>query len=257
MLEIRDVETYYDSSYVLQGVSLDVPDRSLVALLGRNGVGKTTLVRSIMGLTPAASGSIVLAGVDITATPTHLITRMGVGLVPQGRLIFPTLTAEENLMIGVDPSHQGDWTLSRVYSLFPNLAARHRNRGSQLSGGEQQMLAIGRALMTNPRLLLLDEPSEGLAPMLVRQVAETIRRLRSEGMAILLVEQNLHLALELADKVYIMTKGRVVYEGLPEELAGDDRTKEEQLGIGGDQGPDFGTGFDGMSPKPLSEQSET
>jgi branched-chain amino acid transport system ATP-binding protein len=126
-----------------------------------------------------------------------------------------------------------------------------------LSGGEQQMLAIGRALMTNPRLLLLDEPSEGLAPMLVRQVAETIRRLRSEGMAILLVEQNLHLALELADKVYIMTKGRVVYEGLPEELAGDDRTKEEQLGIGGDQGPDFGTGFDGMSPKPLSEQSET
>ena len=257
MLEVRDVETYYGSSYVLQGVSLDVPDGSLVALLGRNGVGKTTLVRSIMGLTPAASGSIVLAGVDITATPTHLITRMGVGLVPQGRLIFPTLTVEENLMIGVDPSHQDDWTLGRVYSLFPNLAARRRNRGSQLSGGEQQMLAIGRALMTNPRLLLLDEPSEGLAPMLVRQVAETIRRLRSKGMSILLVEQNLHLALELADRVYIMTKGRVVYEGLPDELAGDDRTKEEQLGIGGEQGPDFGAGFDGVLPKALSEQSET
>jgi branched-chain amino acid transport system ATP-binding protein len=239
MLEVRDVETYYGSSYVLQGVSLDVPDRSLVALLGRNGVGKTTLVRSIMGLTPAASGSIALDGVDITATPTHLITRRGVGLVPQGRLIFPTLTVEENLTIGVRPSRPGDWTLDRVCSLFPNLAVRRRNRGSQLSGGEQQMLAIGRALMTNPRLLLLDEPSEGLAPMLVRQVAETIRRLRNEGMSILLVEQNLHLALELADKVYIMTKGRVVYEGLPDELARDDRIKEQELGIGGEGGPDL------------------
>jgi branched-chain amino acid transport system ATP-binding protein len=188
-----------------------VPDRSLVALLGQNGVGKTTLVRSIMGLTPAASGSIVLGGIDITATPTHLITRMGVGLVPQGRLVFPTLTVEENLMIGVRASHQGDWILDRVCFLFPNLAARSRNRGSQLSGGELQMLAIGRALMTNPRLLLLDEPSEGLAPMLVRQVAETIRQLRSQGMSILLVEQNLHLALE----------------------------KEQELGIGGEGGPDL------------------
>jgi branched-chain amino acid transport system ATP-binding protein len=235
MLEVRDVETYYGSSYVLQGVSLEVPDRSLVALLGRNGVGKTTLVRSVTGLTPAASGSILLGGVDITATPTHVITRMGVGLVPQGRLIFPTLTVEENLTIGVRPSSQGDWTLDRVWSLFPPLAARRRNRGNQLSGGEQQMLAIGRALMTNPRLLLLDEPSEGLAPMLVRQLAETIRRLRTAGMSILLVEQNLPLALELADKVYIMTKGRVVYEGLPDELAKDEGTKEHQLGIGGER----------------------
>jgi branched-chain amino acid transport system ATP-binding protein len=234
MLEVRDVETYYGSSYVLQGVSLDVPDRSLVALLGRNGVGKTTLVRTITGLTPAASGSIWLGGEDITAKPTHVITRMGVGLVPQGRLIFPTLTVEENLMIGVRPSAQGDWTLDRAWSLFPPLAERRKHRGSQLSGGEQQMLAIGRALMTNPRLLLLDEPSEGLAPMLVRQVAETIRRLRAEGMSILLVEQNLRVALELADRVYIMTKGRVVYEGLPDELAKDERTKEQQLGIGGE-----------------------
>jgi len=237
MLEVRDVETYYGSSYILQGVSLDVPDRFLVALLGRNGVGKTTLVRSIMGLTPAASGSIVLDGVDITTTPTHVITRMGVGLVPQGRLIFSTLTVEENLTIGVRPSHQGDWTLDRVCSLFPNLEARRRNRGSQLSGGEQQMLAIGRALMTNPRLLLMDEPSEGLAPLLVRQVAETIRRLRTQGISILLVEQNLHLALELADKVYIMTKGRVVYEGLPDELARDDQVKEQELGIGVEREP--------------------
>ena len=235
MLQVRDIETYYGSSYVLQGVSLDVPDRALVALLGRNGVGKTTLVRSIMGLTPAAAGSIVLAGVEITAAPTHRITRMGVGLVPQGRLIFPTLTVEENLTIGVRPSRPGAWTLERAFALFPPLAARRRNRGNQLSGGEQQMLAIGRALMTNPRLLLLDEPSEGLAPMLVRQVAQTIRRLRTEGMAILLVEQNLRLALELADTVYIMTKGRVVYEGLPDQLATDERTKEQLLGIGGER----------------------
>jgi branched-chain amino acid transport system ATP-binding protein len=235
MLEVRGVETYYGSSYVLQGVSLDVPDRSLIALLGRNGVGKTTLVRSIMGLTPAASGSIRLDGVEITATPTHVITRMGVGLVPQGRLIFPTLTVEENLTIGVRPSTHGEWALERIYALFPLLAARRGNRGSQLSGGEQQMLAIGRALMTNPKLLLLDEPSEGLAPILVRQVAETIRRLRTEGMSILLVEQNLRMALVLADKVYIMTKGRVVYEGLPDELAKDERTKEQQLGIGGER----------------------
>jgi branched-chain amino acid transport system ATP-binding protein len=233
MLDVRSVETYYGSSYVLQGVSLDVPDRSLVALLGRNGAGKSTLVRSIMGLTPAASGSISFDGVDITALSTHLISRMGVGLVPQGRMIFPTLTAQENLTIGVRSSGRDGRMLDRVWALFPNLAARRSNRGSQLSGGEQQMLAIGRALATNPRLLLLDEPSEGLAPMLVRQIAETIRQLRTEGMSILLVEQNLGLALELADKVCIMSKGRVVYAGLPRELAKDERAKEQHLGIGG------------------------
>ena len=232
MLRVREVETYYGSSYVLQGASLEVADGSLVALLGRNGVGKTTLVRSIMGLTPAASGSIVFDEVDITAAPTHVIARMGVGLVPQGRMIFPTLTVEENLTLGARPGSDG-WTLDRIWALFPNLAARRSNRGTELSGGEQQMLAIGRALMTSPRLLLLDEPSEGLAPMTVRQVAETIHRLRNEGMSILLVEQNLRLALQLADKVYIMTKGRIVYEGLPDELAKDERTQAQQLGIGG------------------------
>ena len=233
MLRVREVETYYGSSYVLQGASLEVADGSLVALLGRNGVGKTTLVRSIMGLTPAASGSIVFDEVDITAAPTHVIARMGVGLVPQGRMIFPTLTVEENLTLGARCSGSDGWTLDRIWALFPNLAARRSNRGTELSGGEQQMLAIGRALMTSPRLLLLDEPSEGLAPMMVRQVAETIHRLRNEGMSILLVEQNLRLALQLADKVYIMTKGRVVYEGLPDELAKDERTQAQQLGIGG------------------------
>jgi branched-chain amino acid transport system ATP-binding protein len=235
MLEARGVETYYGSSYILQGVSLDVPDQSLVALLGRNGVGKTTLVRSITALTPAAGGTISLNGVNITAKPTNVITKMGVGLVPQGRWIFPTLTVEENLTVGARGSGKDGWTLDRVYSLFSNLANRRKNRGNQLSGGEQQMLAIGRALMTNPKLLLLDEPSEGLAPIIVRQVAETIRKLRGEGMSILLVEQNLRLALEFADKIYIMTKGRVVYEGLPAELDKDEKAKELYLGIGGEK----------------------
>jgi branched-chain amino acid transport system ATP-binding protein len=236
MLEVREVETYYGKSYVLQGVSLDVPDRSLVAILGRNGVGKTTLIRSIMGLTPAAAGRIRFDGLDITGMPANLIARRGVAWVPQGRMIFPTLTVEENLTVGVHASPRGAWTLDRIYGLFPNLSTRAHHRGNELSGGEQQMLAIGRALMTNPKLLLLDEPSEGLAPMLVRQVAETIRRLRMEGMAILLVEQNLHLALEFADKVYIMIKGRVAYEGLPADVARDEQTKEQLLGIGSEQG---------------------
>ena len=235
MLEVRGVETYYGSSYILQGVSLDVPDRSLVALLGRNGVGKTTLVRSVAALTPAAAGSIKLDGVDITARSANVISRMGVGLVPQGRMIFPSLTVEENLTIGARAGSHHGWTLGRVYALFPNLAARRRNHGNQLSGGEQQMLAIGRALMTNPRLLLMDEPSEGLAPILVRQMADTIRQLRTEGISILLVEQNLRLAMELADNIYIMTKGRVVYEGLPEELARNEQARELYLGIGGER----------------------
>src|SRR5690606_33928172 len=184
MLEVRNIATYYGSSYVLQGVSLDVPDGTLVALLARNGVGQTRLVRAIMGLAPAASGSSRLNGVAITRERPEAIAHMGVGLVPQGRLIFPTLTVEENLTIGAWRTVEGGWTLDRIYTLFPNLAARRKNRGNQLSGGEQQMLAIGRALMTNPKLLLLDEPSEGLAPLLVRQVGETIAQLRAEGISI-------------------------------------------------------------------------
>lgn len=231
-LRVIDVETYYGDSYVLQGVSLEVPSGSLVALMGRNGVGKTTLIRSIMGLTPARSGKILLDDVDITRLRTDAIARMGVGLVPQGRHVFPSLTVKENLLIGVRGGMQGGWTLDKIYELFPNLAARERHRGNQLSGGEQQMVAIGRALMTNPRLLLMDEPSEGLAPLLVQQVGQVIRRLREKGISILLVEQNLHLALDLAEKIYIMVKGKIVYEGLPEELDRDDTVKRTYLGIG-------------------------
>lgn len=231
MLEVRDVETYYESSYVLQGVSLDVPDGLLVAVLGRNGVGKTTLIRTVMGLTPPASGKIDFDGRDITRAAPESVAHAGIGLVPQGRMIFPTLTVEENLLIGARDGAGTGWGLDRVYDLFPNLTQRRMNRGSQISGGEQQMLAIGRALMTNPRLLLLDEPSEGLAPLLVRQIARAIKEARGEGLSVLLVEQKLRFALELADYVYVMSKGRIVFQGEPHSLANDRSAQEEFLGI--------------------------
>lgn len=232
MLKLNGVETYYGYSYVLQGVSLEVPTGSLIALLGRNGVGKTTLIRSIIGLTPAYAGQILLRETEITHLRPDLIARMGVGLVPQGRQIFPSLSVLENLMIGARGNRRQSWTLDRVLTLFPQLAERRNHRGNQLSGGEQQMLAIGRALMSNPQLLLMDEPSEGLAPKLVRDVGATIRQLRQEGISILLVEQNLGLATELADRVYVMMKGAVVYEGAPAALAADEKAKEQYLGIG-------------------------
>lgn len=231
MLEVRDVETYYESSYVLQGVSLDVPDGLLVAVLGRNGVGKTTLIRTVMGLTPPASGKIDFDGRDITRAAPESVAHAGIGLVPQGRMIFPTLTVEENLLIGARDGAGTGWGLDRVYDLFPNLTQRRTNRGSQISGGEQQMLAIGRALMTNPRLLLLDEPSEGLAPLLVREIARAIKEARGEGLSVLLVEQKLRFALELADYVYVMSKGRIVFQGEPHSLANDRSAQEEFLGI--------------------------
>lgn len=231
MLEVRDVETYYESSYVLQGVSLDVPDGLLVAVLGRNGVGKTTLIRTVMGLTPPASGKIDFDGRDITRAAPESVAHAGIGLVPQGRMIFPTLTVEENLLIGARDGAGTGWGLDRVYDLFPNLTQRKTNRGSQISGGEQQMLAIGRALMTNPRLLLLDEPSEGLAPLLVREIARAIEEARGEGLSVLLVEQKLRFALELADYVYVMSKGRIVFQGEPHSLANDRSAQEEFLGV--------------------------
>jgi branched-chain amino acid transport system ATP-binding protein len=232
MLEVEDVETYYGYSYVLQGVSLQVPDGSLVALLGRNGVGKTTLIRSIMGLTPASAGRIVLNDTDITHLRPNIIARLGVGLVPQGRMIFPSLSVMENLNIGARGSlGRTGWALERVLALFPQLAQRLSNRGNELSGGEQQMLAIGRALMSNPRLLLMDEPSEGLAPKLVHDLAATVRQLRKEGISVLLVEQNLALATELADKVYVMMKGAIVYEGSAAALAADATAQERYLGV--------------------------
>jgi len=231
MLKVSGLETYYGSSYVLQGISLEVADGTLVSVLGRNGVGKTTLVKTILGLVAARSGTVNFDGTDITRRAPEDIARRGIALVPQGRIIFPTLTVEENLLIGARETEYGDWTIDKVYDLFSNLAVRKDNRGTQLSGGEQQMLAIGRALMTNPKLLLMDEPSEGLAPLLVEQVSEAIKEARGPDVSVLLVEQKLRFALSLSDRVYLMTKGKVVYEGDPSELSRDKEAQERYLGL--------------------------
>lgn len=235
MIAVSGLHTYRGLNYVLQGVDLDIADRQCTALLGRNGMGKTTLVQTIMGLLRPRSGSIQLDGKDITGRPPFVIARQGVALVPQGRHVFPSLSAEENLTLGArNPASGGDagsWTLERVYELFPNLAARRRNRGGQLSGGEQQMLAIARALLTNPKLLLMDEPSEGLAPVIVDRVGDIIAELREQGLAIFLVEQNYGLAIRSADTVSILANGAVVWRGAPGKLDADPGTREAYLGV--------------------------
>ncbi|HEX2028689.1 MAG TPA: ABC transporter ATP-binding protein [Nitriliruptorales bacterium] len=218
LLAVRDLDVYYGAAHVLQGVDLDVGCGQVLALFGRNGAGKTTLVHAVMGMVHPAGGSVRFDGHELAGRPAHVIARHGVALVPQGRRIFPTLTVGENLALATRAVGPGGWTLDRVYSLFPLLRARHRHRGTQLSGGEQQMLALGRALLQNPRLLLLDEPSEGLAPRVVEQITEALAELRSSGLPALLVEQNLGMALQLADTAAIMTKGRIAWRGSAEEF---------------------------------------
>jgi len=231
LLDVDDIHTYYEHSHILQGVTLRAPAGRVTAVLGRNGVGKTTLMRSVIGFTPPRSGSIRFAGEPIERLPSHLIARRGVGLVPQGRRVFPSLTVEENLRLGGLPAREGRWNLATVYELFPRLRERSGNYGGQLSGGEQQMVAIGRALMANPALLLMDEPSEGLAPLIVRELERTIARLKETGLAIVLVEQNLPLALGVADAAYVISKGRVVFDGDPNVIRDDDRVRTTYLGI--------------------------
>ncbi len=240
MLEVTDVHSYYGGAHVLQGVSLTVPDEKVIALLGRNGMGKTTLMRSIMGASPpeVRAGSILYGGEELIGKSSHRIASLGLGLVPQGRRIFPSLTVVENLtMSSRVPKSNGDgdkkivWDLERVYELFPRLAERTKHWGDQLSGGELQMLAIARALMTNPDMLLMDEPSEGLAPLLVQQLRDKIIELKTSGLPIFLVEQNLGLALAVADEVYIMESGQIVYKGEPEELNSNDKIKRRYLGV--------------------------
>jgi branched-chain amino acid transport system ATP-binding protein len=228
MLKVEQLHAYYGDSHILQGVTLEVGQGQVVGLLGRNGAGKTTTIRSVIGELRPRRGRVVLFGQDVTGAPPERIARLGVGLVPQGRGIFPTLTVRENLLLAARP---GPWTEERVYALFPNLRMRRGHRGAQLSGGEQQMLAIGRALLTNPRLLLLDEPSEGLAPLLVREIGGVIQRLRAEGLAILLVEQHLPMALRVADRLYVLNKGQIVYQGLPAQLRADEHVKHTFLGV--------------------------
>jgi branched-chain amino acid transport system ATP-binding protein len=234
MLELLDIHTYYGESYVLCGVTLKIPEGSVVALLGRNGMGKTTTIRSIIGLTPPRRGRVLYGEKNITSFPPEKIAKLGIGLVPQGRYIFPSLSVEENLTMAARGAGKKDsWSLDKVYSLFPILKERARCRGTLLSGGEQQMLAIGRALMTNPQLLLMDEPSEGLAPRVVKEVGRIIYQLKQKGFSILLVEQNLPMALRIADYLYILSNGEVVYESTPQDLRGNDEVKRKYIGVSG------------------------
>jgi branched-chain amino acid transport system ATP-binding protein len=232
MLEVDDVHTYYGASHVLQGVSLTVGDGEAVAVLGRNGAGKTTLIRSIVGFTPPRRGRVRLDGRDITRLPSHRIARLGVGVVPQGRRVFPSLDVREHLAVGARPGSGAGWTIDRILDLLPRLRERLRHRGGKLSGGEQSMLACGRALVGNPRILLLDEPSEGLAPLLVRELGRILRELKAGGTSILLVEQNLSFALDVADRVHVMSRGHIVHAAAPDALRRDEAVKRRYLGIG-------------------------
>jgi branched-chain amino acid transport system ATP-binding protein len=231
LLAVNDIHTYYGDSYVLQGVSFSVEAGQVVALLGRNGVGKTTTVQTILGLPAPRMGEIYLRDRKISGLPTYEIVRGGVGWVPQGHRIFPTLTVGENLALAARHARAGAWTLTRIYELFPSLAERQNLRGSHLSGGEQQMLAIGRALIQNPDLILMDEPSEGLSPRLVEDIGEVVLRLNREGCAVFLVEQNLAFGLRVAHSVLVMNKGRIVFSGEPSQLAADEATCRQYLGL--------------------------
>ncbi len=229
MLEVSEIHTYYGESHVLQGVSLAVERGQVVALLGRNGMGKTTLIRSLIGFTPPRQGRVIFKGTDITRFPPFRSVAMGMGLVPQGRRIFPSLTVLENLSVAT----KGDgWSLERIFALFPRLKERLSHPGNKLSGGEQQMLAIARALMTNPDLLLMDEPTEGLAPLLVREVGRAIAELKGQGLSILLVEQSLPFALRVADHVHVLSRGRIVHTSSPAALLANEEVKSRFLGLG-------------------------
>ena len=231
MLKIEGINTYYGDSQILFDLSLEVPEGKIISVLGRNGMGKTTVCRSIMGLTPPESGSIKFKGQEISKTDTHKISRMGLAYVPQGRGIFASLSVKENLTVGARGQDKPNaWTLERVYDFFPILEKRQAMPGNLLSGGEQQMLAVGRALMTNPDLLIMDEPSEGLAPLIIKQIGEVITRLKGQ-LTVFLVEQNFNMALSVADDVYIIGKGEVVHHCKPEELRHDEETKSKWLGV--------------------------
>jgi branched-chain amino acid transport system ATP-binding protein len=229
VLEVEDIHTYYGASHVLQGISLRVDEGEVLTILGRNGMGKTTLIRSIIGFSPPRRGAVRFRGADITRWPSYRMVAAGMALVPQGRRVFPSLSVRENLEVAA--GGRGRWDLARVTDLFPRLGERAGNRAGKLSGGEQQMLAIGRALMTNPTLLLLDEPTEGLAPLMVREVARVLGELRREGLSLLLVEQNLPLALSVADRALILSRGQIVYSGTPAELSANDDVKSRYLGV--------------------------
>ncbi len=233
MLEVRDLQTAYGRSQVLFGISFDVKESQVITLLGRNGMGKTTTVRSIMGMTPPRGGKISFRQKEITQFPSYRIAQAGIGLVPEGRQVFPNLTVRENLVATASNRRNASeaWTLERVFSLFPNLKDRKANLGNQLSGGEQQMLAIGRALMTNPRLLILDEATEGLAPLVRVEIYQSIARLKASGMALLLIDKDVRALTRVADRHYVLEKGRVVWTGDSRELSENQDIQHRYLGV--------------------------
>jgi branched-chain amino acid transport system ATP-binding protein len=220
VLEVEGLNTFYGKSHILHGVGMTVREGELVTLLGRNGAGKTTTLRSLIGLTRPREGTVRVFGKDVTGWPPFRIANLGVGYVPEGRRIFASLTVEENLRVPAE--RPGPWTIPKIYELFPRLKDRRTNKGRQLSGGEQEMLAIGRALLLNPKLLFLDEPSQGLAPLIVQDVFRVVVEMRNAGMSVLLVEQNVRAAVEIADRAYVLDDGKVVYEGPAAEFAKDE-----------------------------------
>ena len=228
MLSLSGVESFYGSSQVLFGIDLEAASGAVTTLLGRNGMGKTTTIRAILGLTPPRRGAVALDGKRLDGLPPYRIARAGIGLVPEGRQIFPTLTVRENL---IATARRGDWTEDRVFALFPRLAERAGQRAGTLSGGEQQMLAIGRALMTNPRLLILDEATEGLAPLIRAEIWRCVESLKADGQAILLIDKNIDALLRLADRHHIIEKGRIVWTGASADLAADEALRHRYLGV--------------------------
>jgi len=233
ILTVRKANVFYEESQIIKDISFDVAEEETLAIMGRNGMGKTTTIRSIIGLTPPRKGSIKFNGTELVGMQPYQISRVGIGLVPQGRMIFPSLSVTENLTMAARTGDKKDpWTLEKVYETFPRLKERGKNKGNLLSGGEQQMLTVARALMTNPDLIMLDEPSEGLAPIVVQEIYRIIEALKAAGQSILLVEQDFGMAMGVADYAYIMSRGSIVHGSTPDELVNDEKTKAMYLGVG-------------------------
>jgi branched-chain amino acid transport system ATP-binding protein len=234
LLEIKDLHTYYEESHILQGVCLSVGSGEIVCLLGRNGVGKSTTLKSVIGLVRPRSGEVRFKGQNVVGMPSHAIAKLGVGYVPEERRIFSTLTSRENLLMGIKPGEKanGDrWTVEKIYKSFPVLGARDKQKGGHLSGGEQQMLTIARTLMGNPEVILIDEPTEGLAPLMVKAVEQVIQNIHRHGIPVLLVEQNMRVAMRLAERFYVISKGKIVFQGTGRELEEAHDVRERYLEV--------------------------
>ena len=234
LLDVRELNTFYDQSHILQGVSLGVDRGEIVCLLGRNGVGKSTTLKSIIGLVTPRSGEIIFKGQNVAGLPPYTIAKMGVGYVPEDRRIFPTLSVRENLIMGIKPGQKSNgegWSIEKVYNYFPTLEKRDNQRGAHLSGGEQQMLTIARTLMGNPDVILIDEPTEGLAPLIVTTVEQVIQDIHKHDIPVLLVEQNMRVALRLAGRIYVISKGKIMFQGTREELKGAHEIREKYLEV--------------------------